>query len=194
VLGTGALRPLLRLGPVALCALTAHAALYRSLLPRDGAHGYLCWYEPAIALLSIGSAATVGIAAVAALLGRRSRTLATIRTAEQDSASALRLASLAVVWLVVQETVERSVGAGHFEPAAVAGGGWPIVVVVAAGAACVLTLLSRVGAAVANALAKQPPRIAARPQVVKRLIRRVVPRRRRALADRRGLRAPPVTP
>ena len=53
------LRPLLRLGPVALCALTAHAVLYRSLLPEDGVHGYFGWYEPLIAFLSAASAAVI---------------------------------------------------------------------------------------------------------------------------------------
>jgi hypothetical protein len=192
VLGRRALQPLLRLGPVALCALTAHAALYWSLFPADGVHGYFGWYEPAVAALSIASALVVGVAAVAALLGRRSRVLAALRATPPTAMSGVRLAALAAGWLVVQETIERSVGAGQFELATFGIAGWSIIVgatIVAAGA---LTLLARIGAAFVRAAASAPSRRFARSQSVVRWIASVPPRRRRPLADRRGLRAPPA--
>ena len=192
MLGRGSLRPLLRLGPVALCALTAHAALYRSIFPTTGVHGYFGWYEPAVAFLSLASALAVVAAAIAALLGRRSRTLAMLRATTPNAVSAVRLAALAIVWLVAQETIERSMGAASFAPATFDAGGWSIIVGASAIAAGALTLLARIGVAlVASAIATAPKRFA-RPENVARWIVSVPPRRRRALADRRGLRAPPA--
>ena len=38
-----------------VCALVAHAAVYRSLVPDDGLHGYFGWYVPLVAVASLGS-------------------------------------------------------------------------------------------------------------------------------------------
>src|SRR5512133_1653631 len=44
-----------RLIPAAMCALGAHALLYGSFRPADGLHGYLGWYEPALAVAAIAA-------------------------------------------------------------------------------------------------------------------------------------------
>jgi hypothetical protein len=173
--------------------LTAHAALYRSFRPGDGVHSYFGWYEPAVAVLSAASALVVVAAAVAAMLGRRSRTLAALRATPPTVRSAVRLAAFAIGWLVVQETIERSVGAGAFEPATFGAARWSIIVGATAIAAGALTLLARVSVALVVALVATTPKRVARLRGVARLTVSVPPRKRRALADRRGLRAPPAT-
>jgi hypothetical protein len=185
---------LLRVGPVALCALSAHATLYRSVFPEDGVHGYFGWYEPLVAALSAASLLAVVIAAVAALRGHRSRLVAEFTAVSPTPPSACRLAALGVVWLTVQESVERSIAIGGFQLASFTRAGWVIVLVTALLAATVLTMLARAGCALASVLrsisfgtrrsktATRDARREVRPHV----------RRRRALADRRGLRAPPT--
>jgi hypothetical protein len=166
--------------------------LYRSLFPSDGVHGYFGWYEPAVAAVSLASALVVGVAAVAALLGRRSRALAGLRTTPPTAMSGVRLAALGVGWLVVQETIERSLSAGGFQLATFDIGGWAIIVGATIVAAGVLTLFARIGVALVRAVASAPSRRFARSQAVVRWIASIPPRRRRPLADRRGLRAPPA--
>ena len=186
------LRPLLRLGPVALCALTAHAVLYRSLLPEDGVHGYFGWYEPLVAFLSAASAGVICVAAIAAACGRRSRILAALRGAPPTAMSAVRLTALAISWLMAQETIERSVAAGGFDLATFSVSGWSIIVGTTTAAAAALTLLARIGVALISVVVTSPRRRFARPRNVPRWTVSVPPRRRRPLADRRGLRAPPL--
>jgi hypothetical protein len=185
------LSPLLRLGPVALCALTAHAVLYHSLLPDDGVHGYFGWYEPLVAFLSAASAAVICIAAVAAGCGRRSRALAALRGTTPTTMSAARLAALGIGWLVAQETIERSVSAGGFDLATFNVGEWSIIVGTTTAAAAALTLLARIGVALVASVAGAPKCFVWAATVVRWIVS-VPPRRRRPLADRRGLRAPPL--
>ncbi len=105
--------------------------------------------------------------------------------------TAVRLAVFGIGWLVVQETIERSV-AGGIEPATFGSGRWLIAIGATAIAAGALTLLAKVSVALVVALVATPPRCVARLREVVRLTVSVPPRKRRALADRRGLRAPPA--
>jgi hypothetical protein len=56
---------------VVLCALAAHAVVYRSLWPSGGDHGYLMWYAPLVALLSGLSLVVLPLGLAFALAGRR---------------------------------------------------------------------------------------------------------------------------
>src|SRR5438128_1598006 len=69
----------MRLLPAAVCALGAHALLYGSFRPADGAHGYLGWYEPALALAAIAALVLIRPVALRSRLpiGDTARALAT---------------------------------------------------------------------------------------------------------------------
>jgi hypothetical protein len=191
---SAAVRRLLRLGPIALCALSAHATLHRSLFPGDDVHGYLGWYEPLVAVLSAGSALVVLAATFAVIRRRPSRTLrelATLVDARPTPAFASRLAAFGVAWLLLQETIERSVSAGRLEPATFGVSAWIVVVATASLAAAVLTVLARAGQALAGVLVRGRPERGSRPLLATWHLASAPPARRRALADRRGLRAPP---
>jgi len=185
------LRPLLRVGPVALCALTAHAVLYRSFFPTAGSHGYFGWFEPLVGSLSAASALAGGAAALAAVLGKGTRFAAALRPATPGPASAARLAALGVAWLFAQETIEGSVAAGSLDPATFGATEWATLVGAAVLAAAALTALARLGVAAIVSFLPVPARRAIRWEHVACPAGEAPPRRRRALADRRGLRAPP---
>jgi len=184
---------LLRVGPIALCALSAHAMLYRSIFPEDGVHGYFGWYEPLVAALSAASFLAVAVAGVAALRGHRSRFVSEFAAVSPTRASASRLAALGAIWLIAQESIERSIAIGGLQLASFTPAGWVIVLATALLAATVFTMLARAGCALASVLVARSVR-ARRAQTAAKDARREVGahvRRRRALADRRGLRAPP---
>src|SRR4051812_48501734 len=100
----------MRLLPAALCALGAHALLYGSFRPAAGVHGYLGWYEPALALVAI--AVVVLIRPVA------------LRSRLPIAETARGLASRALVLVLVQESLERSLHVGHPAVAAMTPSGW----------------------------------------------------------------------
>src|SRR5207237_10624904 len=81
-----------------VCALGAHALLYGTFRPGDGLHGYFGWYEPGLA-----------IASLAAVLVVRPSWL---RTASPVGETARRLSTTALVVLLVQESLERSLQSG----------------------------------------------------------------------------------
>ena len=112
----GGLRHLL---PVALCALGGHLALYRTLLPSTGDHAYFAWYEPLVAGLTIGVLAAFGLLLLSAVLGRESLRRSVVRVLLPATARPLpgtvrtvRLALASVAFLVVQETIERTLSRG----------------------------------------------------------------------------------
>jgi hypothetical protein len=97
----------IRLPAAVVCALAAHAVLYRTLTPADGAHAYFGWYEPAVAALSLAAVvALVALVAVGAM--RPLRGLARVRL---PSVRSVAVCSVAV--FLAQEAVEQSVAAGH---------------------------------------------------------------------------------
>jgi hypothetical protein len=193
----GGLRLLL---PVALCALAGHLALYRTLLPSNGAHAYLAWYEPAVAGLSLTSVVVFGLLLAAAALGRDSLRRKLVRllvpaTRQPVPASTrgVRLALASVAFLVTQETFERSISVGHLSPAGFDSPQIVLVLAVVAALAALLAVFERSCSELVELVARGLPRVALRrAPLAFPAARPVLARRRNPLAELRGLRAPPV--
>src|SRR5690242_11381350 len=100
-----------RLPAAALCALAAHALVYGTFAPADGMHGYFGWYEPLVGMLSVGAVVALLAFFGMAWLGRMPR----LRPGPAVSARSLAFATF--VFLVGQETLERSLASGSFAPA-----------------------------------------------------------------------------
>jgi hypothetical protein len=183
--------------PAALCALAAHAAVYGTLVPSDGVHGYFGWYEPLVAGLSLTSAALVLALALAARLGRARRPARAIQRflpTEEGGGLALpavRLSRAALAFFFLQETLERSIAWRSLEPATLRPSAWCLVLVVVVACAWLLVLAGRGGQRLLRgAAAERVPRL--RPVPAPGPVRACTPRRRRPLALGRGLRAPPL--
>ncbi len=178
-----------------LCALAAHAAVYRSFWPSDGVHGYFGWYEPAVGAASlasvIGLIAFLLFARLARSCGRSLRV--TPALAPVPLARRVRsLAASAVVLLVVQETLERSVPAGRLVVASFWPSQWLTLLASAALAALVLVLALRLAEVAVRAVLR-PARVlglACGSGGWSVVCGRVV--RLRPLAVCCGLRAPPL--
>jgi hypothetical protein len=190
-----------RLVPVALCALAAHAVIYGSFRPSDGVHGYFGWYEPVV--FGLGAAVVVGLGALvlAVLLGRGrewTRRLDRLLPAPDESGAGLAartvvLARAAVVFLFLQETLERSLSARRLTPATFSPSTWCLALVATATFAVLLVLASRAGARLVECVLAGGRRPVAQRSVATPWPRvALVPGRRNALANRRGLRAPPL--
>ena len=167
-----------RLPAAVVCALAAHALVYRSLTPGDGLHGYFGWYEPALAL-----------AAFASLLLLRP---AWLRMWYPIGETTRRLSVTALFVLLAQESFERSLQVGHPAFAALTPSQLLVLLAGVAAAAFALAVALRAGHVVAALLIRSRTfrrRTLARWSVV------TVPRRRaRPLAGRFALRAPPLLP
>jgi hypothetical protein len=189
-----------RLLPVALCALAAHLALYGSFVPQTGSHGYLVWYEPLVAGLSLAGAAAYAALLVAAVFGdetlrRRTASLLGAATTRRPrtGAATVRLALAAIACLLCQETIERSVGKGFPVPADLGLAQLLLVAGVAAGAATLLVLVTRSCSALAVRVTRAAvPRRRRADVPAPRPVELRTRRRRHPLADLRGLRAPPA--
>jgi hypothetical protein len=165
-----------RLLPAAVCALGAHALLYGTFRPGDGLHGYFGWYEPALAL-----------AALASLLVLRP---ASLRMGYPIGETARRLSVTALFVLLAQESLERSLQAGHPAFAVLSASQLLVLVAGVAAAALALAVALRAGHAVAALLVRSHTvrrRTLAPWSVV--TVRR---RQARPLAERFALRAPPL--
>jgi hypothetical protein len=154
------------------CALAAHALVYRSFLPDGAAHRYLAWYEPSLALLAVAS-----IVALVATF--------------KPGIDWRRVAAGGVLLFVLQESLERSLSGGGVQVASLSAGTWVVVLAAVTAFAGLLALVARSGAAlvrlVLRSAAPRPRRARVpRPRVF------APPRRRNPLAERRGLRAPPL--
>jgi hypothetical protein len=191
------------LAPGALCALAAHAVVYRSVLPQDGFHQYLTWYEPTVVALSIGAWAAVAVLLGLTLAGRRRPALAGVarRLLPRDAtarpltraASDVGLAGLGL--FLLQETIEHSVGSGRLASVPLTGGQWLVLLLTlgltaallaAARSAC-WRLVTIVLAALAPPPAERAPAPAPAPPARGRRARD-----RHVLALHLGLRAPPL--
>jgi hypothetical protein len=177
-----------------LCALTAHATAYRSLVPDDGLHGYLGLYEAVVFGLSALALATILLAVVAAATGRDGRWRDRVRCPAGGSSrrSSALLALGALVLLLVQESLERSLVSGAPawpEPDAQM---WLVAVAAAFGAALVLRLLRRSCVSLLRAVHARDRLRRRRPTVARPRRAQIAVGRRNALANRRGLRAPPA--
>jgi hypothetical protein len=165
-----------RLFSAAVCALGAHALLYGSFHPHDRTHGYLGWYEPAVAA-----------AALAVLLVTRPSWL---RTRDPIAETARRFATTAFAIVVLQESAEQSLARHTPTFVAMTPSQWLVLVVAVAVTALLLAFALRAGQVVV-ALLRRPrtvwTRVAARWSVV--AVRRAPAR---PLSAGFALRAPPA--
>jgi hypothetical protein len=183
--------PARRLPAAAACALAAHALLYRSLQPSDGAHGYFSWYEPAVAAASFAALAGVlGFVLAVAVRRHGGRTPIGPPAPLGDTARALGASTLAV--LLAQESLERSLVAGKPAFAAFSPFQWLVLLLGVAIVSLVVALALNAGLAVVRRALAAPPRTARarRPEAPWSVVTGSW-RRPRPLAERFGLRAPP---
>jgi len=139
-------------------------------------HGYFGWYEPALAL-----------AALATLVLVRPTWL---RTRTPIGETARRISTAALVLLLAQETVERSLEAGRPSFAALTPSQLLVLLVGIVASALLLAVTLRAGQAVAGRLLRRPaPRLRT---AVRWSVVTVRCRRTRPLAGRFALRAPPL--
>jgi len=165
----------MRLLSAAICALGAHALLYGSFSPADGVHGYLGWYEPALALAAI--------TAVVIVRPERLRTQLPLA----DVVRSLSLPALAIV--LAQESLERSVQVGHPAVVSMTPSGWLVLIAGVVATALVLGLALRAGQAVLAFFARRARfgRV-----VVQRVASRIAQLAARPLAGNVSLRGPPA--
>lgn len=193
----GGLRHLL---PVALCALGGHLALYRTLLPSTGDHAYFAWYEPLVAGLTIAVLAAFGLLLLSAVLGRESLRRSVVRVLLPATARPLpgtvrtvRLALAGVAFLVVQETIERTLTEGRAAPAVFGPSQLLLVLAVVAALAALVALVERSCTQLIALVARSSRRVALRSAAQSfPAARPLLVRRRNPLAELRGLRAPPL--
>jgi hypothetical protein len=139
-------------------------------------HGYFGWYEPALA-----------VAALATLVVVRP---AWLRTRNPVGETARRISTAALVILLVQESVERSLEAGRPAFAALTPAQLLVLLVGIAASALLLAVTLRAGQAVAGRLLRgRTPRLQAGERWSVVTVRR---RPTRPLAARFALRAPPL--
>jgi len=184
-----------RLLPAAVCALATHALLYGSLTPADGLHGYFGWYEPAVAALSFAALlGLVALVAAASLVPRLRCALAgrlAPRTPVGVTARSLGAASLA--FLLAQESLERSIASGQPAFVVLSPSQWLMVLAGVGLCSTALALALRAGRVATARLLAQPrlrPLRAFRPGWS--VTAAVSSGRPRPLAERFGLRAPPL--
>lgn len=185
--------------PVALCALGGHFALYRSLDPSTGDHAYLAWYEPLVVGLTLASLLALAALLAAALLGRDSLRRAIVRallpvTAQPLPASvrAVRLTLSSVAFLAAQETFERTIAEGRLAPAAFSSSQVLAVLAVIAAVAALVAFLERSCSQLIALVARELPSLRRPVDPTFPPPVRPAVRRRHPLAERRGLRAPPL--
>jgi hypothetical protein len=179
----------------AVCALVAHAAVYRSLLPDDGLHGYFSWYVPLVALASLGSlfAVVVGALRPGGRAARLIRPCLPARSTACRGGTVAGLASGGLAFLVVQESLERSLGAGAFSPVSFDASTWPVLVVVLILAAAAVLAVGRTAVVLSErAFAVRRSWVGMTRPVPCSGVGRGVVRRSALLGLHAGLRAPPL--
>ena len=192
-----------RLLPVPLCALAGHAVLFDSLFPADGVHSYFGWYEPTIAALSLTSLLVLLVLVLVSLFGGESVRGAVSRFVTPAEGGrrmhlvdrALLLVLASATFLFVQESIETSVAAGRFDPAFIPPGRLLLLLLALSVFAGVVArvewwcrrLVARI---LGRVQASGCPARVGRATPPERAIRSG--RRRHPLADRRGMRAPPL--
>jgi len=186
---------------VALCALATHAAVYGTLEPHGSAHRYFVWYAPLVVALSSTALLVLPLMLVISLLaGRGSRParllallLPTRSTQSAMSSDTFKLASFALVFLTVQESLERSLATSRFVLAGFAPGTVLVLVAVVLVTAAIVVLVERAICSFAESIRRDARSAARRPARLRWQARlTTLHRRRRPLALNRGLRAPPV--
>ncbi len=165
-----------RLLPAAVCALGAHALLYGTFRPGDGVHGYLGWYEPALALVSLA----------AVLLVRPAR----LRSRLPIGETARRVGTTTLFVLLAQESLERTLQSGQPAFAVLTPSQWLVLLAGVAASAFLLAFGLRAGQIVIEFLRDAR---ASRPLIVAGWSVVTVSRTTgRPLAERFALRAPPL--
>ena len=182
---------------VLVCALVAHFFAYRSLVPGDGPHGYLGWYELLVCALSGAAVVLVGVTVGRALLGRRDRRLRRLQARSEKVSRrgwlvSLPAASLAL--LAAQETIERSLASGGLEPPSLSLAMWLVALAAVGLVAASIVLVERSCAELIEAALGQPRPALRRPPARAGLpaYRSCRRRRRSVLSELRALRAPPL--
>ena len=165
-----------RLLPAAVCALGAHALLYGTFRPGDGLHGYFGWYEPALA-----------VASFAALLLLRPAWLLTRRPIEE---TVRRLSATALLVLLAQESLERSLQSGQPAFAVMTPSQWLVLLAGIAATAFALAVALSAGQVVVALLRRARPDRARRTPGWSVVAVTLGPAR--PLALRFALRAPPL--
>jgi hypothetical protein len=186
-----------RLPAAVVGALATHALVYRSFWPSDGMHGYFGWYEPAVGIASLVALVGSVLALVVVVAARRAgRPIPSIRTRRSIPLSVrARSASVAsLLFLLTQESLERSVAAGHPAVAQFQPSEWLLL---AAGIATVSFLLAGIARAcefvIGRAIGvKANPRRRGSVRAFRRPSGTVAVRRSHPLANGLGLRAPPL--
>jgi len=156
-------------------------------------HGYFGWYETLVGGLTLSGVLAVGSLVLVAAFGHGRSLLRALLAApeERGALQVARLAQAALVFLFLQETLEHSVSLGRAAVPAFAPSIWLPVLFSLVFFAALLVLAGRVVAGIVRLVLEASPR-AASPTPVPLPRPRTAPRRRRPLADRRGLRAPPL--
>jgi hypothetical protein len=163
--------------PAAVCALGAHALLYGTVRPGDGLHGYFGWYEPGLAVLALA----------ALVFARPSRLRVTLPLGE----TVRRWSTTAIVVLLAQESLERTLQAGQPSFASLTPSQWLVLLVGIAATALVLAFALRAGQVVLGLL-RGGVRTTRRVAVPRWNVVVALSGRPRPLAERFALRAPPL--
>jgi hypothetical protein len=180
----------------AVCALAAHVAAYGTLWPKDDGHGYLSWYEPLVAGLSLvaiaGLVVLLAFVFLARRLGRRFHLPGPPPPQRPLGALIVEIGGSGLAYLVVQESVERSVAAGTPLFASFTPSQWLVVFAGLVSAALVLACAMRLGETIVESVLSRtsPPaerRCARAWSVIVGDLRRGRP-----LALCSALRAPPI--
>ena len=127
------------------CALLGHAAVYRSLVPGDGVHGYFGWYVPLLGAAATGSLLVLVLGGLCAE-GRAARALRVVLPARSTRHRASAVGGLAaggLLVLLIQESVERSIGSGGLTVATFDASRLPVLVAVLVLAAAAVLAVGR---------------------------------------------------
>jgi hypothetical protein len=175
----------------ALCAQATHVVVYGSLLPTAGAHGYLTWYLPVLAVLSIVALVLVPASLAANASGRRFLpAVLPERAPGHQVVDVARLTFSSGAFLLAQESLERSVGTGGLHIASFEPFSWLILVfVLVLSAAAVVAIEHTLDALADRLTVVAPGREKIRSTWASKTAR---PVRRHPLSLHRGLRAPPL--
>jgi hypothetical protein len=184
---------------VAVCALATHALVYRTLWPNDGVHGYFGWYEPVVAVVSlaslVGLLGFVAVASAARLCGRPLYVAARVQSPAAIAATARSLGAWSLAFLLIQESVERSLETGRPALQAFTPSQWLVLLAGLAATSLLLAVGVRIARTVLDrALGSTAVRQRSRRVALGWSVVTCSRRRLRPLAERFALRAPPLAP
>ena len=187
--------------PVALCALGGHLVVYCCLKPAAGNHAYFAWYELLVICLSLAFLVSLAVLLLTALLGRADISDGIVRLLSPASARttpvgvrAVRLAMASVAFLLVQESLERSISTDRLTVAAFSPAETLLLLLALGSFAGIVALVERSCVQLIElAAAPRPPLRGRASRLSAPHARPARVRRRNPLADLRGLRAPPLS-